>query len=365
MRIVYDYQIFSAQEYGGISRYYYELASRIAKYEGCEVSVHAPLYVNRYIKSNDKLKVIGIHVPIVPRTGRIRILLNDMLGAMLTRKYSPDIVHETYYFKHGTVSAKSKTVITVYDMINELFPDKMPFNDNTSKLKRLCCEKADKIIAISQSTMDDLVRLFGIKSEKIVVIHLGNSLNKNTLFQHHKICSGPYLLFVGVRRGYKNFDNLVTAFALSKSLKSYFHLVSFGGGIFSESEKTMFKDLGVNNIIHHIGGNDEVLSNCYRNATAFIYPSLYEGFGIPILEAMGFSCPVICSNTGSIPEVAGAAAAYFDPTNPDSIRQTLEDALFNERLLDDLRHRGIIRESEFSWDRCAKETLEVYRSLLN
>jgi glycosyltransferase involved in cell wall biosynthesis len=122
--------------------------------------------------------------------------------------------------------------------------------------------------------------------------------------------------------------------------------------------------MGLVDRVHNVRGNDALLCDYYRNAVAFIYPSLYEGFGIPILEAMEFSCPVVCSNTGSIPEVAGDAAIYFDASEPGSIRQTLETTLFNQDLLEDLKKRGLERQSMFSWDRCADETLRVYKSLL-
>ena len=110
---------------------------------------------------------------------------------------------------------------------------------------------------------------------------------------------------------------------------------------------------------------DACFNSSFENATAFVCPSLYEGFGIPLLEAMGLSCPVICSNSGSIPEVVGNAGIYFDPDDISSIRKALEDTLFNESLLEDLKKRGLQRESIFSWDKCASETVAVYRSLLS
>lgn len=122
--------------------------------------------------------------------------------------------------------------------------------------------------------------------------------------------------------------------------------------------------LGISKLVHQIGGNDCLLATYYRYATAFICPSLYEGFGIPLLEAMSLSCPVICSNTSSTPEVVGDAGIYFDPNDISSIQSALEDTLFNKSLLCDLKKRGLQRQSLFSWDKCASETVAVYRSLL-
>ena len=249
-------------------------------------------------------------------------------------------------------------------MIHELFPQYYRAYDKTSELKKRCCERVDKIIAISNSTKKDLVKLFGINPEKIVVIHLASSL-KDTVTHSSKVFQEPYLLYVGARGEYKNFDGFVQAFSQSKVLGKHFHLICFGGGCFNVREEKEFKKLGITRLVHQVSGDDSLLVSYYKNASAFICPSLYEGFGIPLLEAMGLSCPVICSNSGSIPEVVGDAGIYFDPHDITSIRKALENTLFNENLLAHLKMRGLQRESMFSWDRCANETVAVYRSLLS
>jgi glycosyltransferase involved in cell wall biosynthesis len=231
-------------------------------------------------------------------------------------------------------------------------------------MKRRCCERADKVIAISHSTKNDLVRFFDIPPEKIVVIHLASSLKSNNASPSVRPFHEPYLLFVGQRDNYKNFEGLIEAFEASEFLKKSFHIVCFGGEPLSSNENVRLKKLGLEDRVHNVRGSDELLCDYYNNAVAFICPSFYEGFGIPILEAMEFSCPVICSNIGSIPEVAGDAAVYFDPADTGSLQHAMETTLSDKNILDDLKNRGLERQSMFSWSRCADETLAVYNSLL-
>ena len=361
LNIFYTYDIFCLQKYGGISRYYYELIRRISA-TMADVKVMAGLYINEYIKSLPEVK--GIKVPQVKYTGFIRVDINWLFQKIMLRTTdSQTVLHQTFYLE-PYIKFEGKKVVTVYDMISEIFPQYFPDGDNTSLMKRRCCEKADKVIAISHSTKNDLVRLFDISPEKIEVIYLASSLKENNLLGGLEQFPEPYIFFVGKREYYKNFEGLVQALAGSDSLKNNFHIVCFGGGPLSERENVRLKELGMEDRVHNISGSDGLLCDYYRNAAAFVCPSLYEGFGIPILEAMEFSCPVVCSNTSSIPEVAGDAAVYFDPYKAGSMQQALESTLFDHKLLDDLKKRGRERQAMFSWERCARETLEVYNALL-
>jgi glycosyltransferase involved in cell wall biosynthesis len=118
------------------------------------------------------------------------------------------------------------------------------------------------------------------------------------------------------------------------------------------------------NQVRRIIGDDKVLANLYANAAAFIYPSLYEGFGMALLEAMAYQCPIVCSNAGSIPEVAGDAAEYFDPYEVDDIKQAIENVVYSPEKSRTLISRGLIRVNQFSWDKCAQQTYAIYSSLL-
>jgi len=359
MNLIYTYDIFSVQQYGGISRYFSEIIRRIPPSEA-NVRVLAGLYINEYAR---ELKVSkGLKVPPIPYTGFIRMKINRIFQkVMLKGADDKTIIHQTYYYPFS-FPKKAKLVVTVYDMIHEhLYPSLT----NASSIKRKSCERADIIIAISQSTKNDLVELFGVEPQRVTVIHLASSLKESSMCVAAKAFSEPYMLYVGERKGYKNFDGFIQAFSQSKMLMDNFHVVCFGGGVFDRTDMDLLKKTGVTNHVHQVKGDDAILASHYRDASAFVYPSLYEGFGLPLLEAMSLSCPVVCSNSSSIPEVVADAGVYFDPVDSSSIQMVLEDTLSNTQLLADLKARGQKRVSAFSWDRCAVETLSVYRALIN
>jgi len=364
MKIVYDHQIFAIQEYGGISRYFYELASRMAGYEGCEVCVHAPLYVNRYIRNNDLFKVMGVYVPRIPRTGRALLRMNDLCGRLFPPKEMPDIVHETYHSHYVAAPAKYGTVITVYDMIHEKYKDLAPASESTSRNKASAVKRADRIICISENTKKDLIHYFNVNPDKISVIYLGYSMSRTLSPQKLNIGDAPYILYVGQRYAYKNFHRLLEAYSSSTRLMKTFKLVCFGSVGFSRDELSLMGKLNLNpeNIVH-LSGSDDVLSVLYSNAAVFVFPSLCEGFGIPLLESMSFRCPVVCSNTSSLPEVAGDAAEYFDPFNIEDMARAIDTVVFSTDRRKALIERGLQRINLFSWEKCAEKTLEVYRSL--
>ena len=365
MRIVYDYQIFSYQEYGGISRYYYELASRIAQHEGCYACIHALLYINKYIKGDENFEVIGIPIPVIPGMARVHISINYLLSRILVRKCRPDIFHETYYAKDRIAPAKVKTVLTVYDMTYERLTNFFPSKQKISRNKEYAVKRANHIICISESTKNDLIDILNINPDKISVIYLGYT--KKTARHKNKLNIGdkPYILYVGQRVAYKNFSRLLQAYASSPRLQKDFKLVCFGADRFSNDEISQIKELNLKpEDVVHLKGDDDILNHLYSNASIFVFPSLYEGFGIPLLEAMSFKCPVVCSNTSSLPEVAGDAADYFDPCNLEEMISSIESVVFSTEKKNHLIERGLERIKLFSWEKCAEETLKVYSSLL-
>jgi glycosyltransferase involved in cell wall biosynthesis len=250
-------------------------------------------------------------------------------------------------------------------MIHELFASEYPVDDKTSKLKEIATKRADHIICISENTRRDLLDIFDLPEDKVSVVYLGfDSLVLDTATLEHKE-GKPYLLYVGQRWGYKNFDGFLKAYASSSFLRSHFDVICFGGGTFTAAELSFFVSLGLSNCqVSQVSGSDSKLASIYSNAALFVYPSLYEGFGIPPLEAMSLGCPVACGNNSSIPEVAGNAAEYFDANNPESIRVALEHVLNSSARREQLIKLGNLRCAEFSWQRCANETLGVYRSLI-
>jgi glycosyltransferase involved in cell wall biosynthesis len=373
MKIAYDPQIFCAQIYGGVSRYFCELASRLAQQPDMDISIAAPFYVNRYVKIIPSGVVKGFACPkkngfksLYPRL--IHRLLSLLLGDFILRSQFPDVVHETYFSPFPIGPRRARRVLTIYDMIHEKFPGDFPETDNTSKYKALAARRADHVICISESTRRDVIEILGIPPEKTSVIYLGFELLKDhNHFEYEDSfqVDGAYLLFVGLRGGYKNFLRLLEAHATSSYLRANFKLVCFGGGPFNSKELGRISELGLNtNQVIQLGGSDMQLSQLYSKATAFIYPSLYEGFGIPPLEAMSHDCPVICGHNSSIPEVVGDAGVYFESTNLGSIRETIERTVQSEPQRKILIEKGRERLTHFSWDRCANETRAVYENLL-
>lgn len=367
MNIVYDHQIFSWQAYGGISRYFYEISKRIGERSLGKVEIFAPLYVNRYISNQNKVVVKGVRAS---RGGWAAKRIDGSLARILLKpRRDIDILHETYYSVNNHCPRDAKRVVTVYDMIHERFSHQFPSRDRTSLAKAKAVRRADHVICISESTRQDLVEIHRVPENKTSVVHLGYSLADDDITHVPQSLAsafrGAYLLYVGQRAGYKNFSGLLKAYASSPLLRQEFALVCFGGGAFTQQEQALMKGLRLSSQqIFQLSGADSVLAALYSSASAFVYPSLYEGFGIPPLEAMSFGCPVVCANTSSIPEVVGGAAEMFDPNDVEDIRNAIERVVVSDEHANSLIARGRERIKLFSWDRCAEATLAVYRKVL-
>lgn len=174
------------------------------------------------------------------------------------------------------------------------------------------------------------------------------------------IVKDPFILYVGLRGEYKNFALVLAAFAQSSKINNNYKIVCFGGGKFNREEQMMLKQVGLADRVIWLSGTDEILANLYKYASVFVYPSLYEGFGIPPLEAMHYGCPVLTCNTSSIPEVVGSAGLYFDTTNMEELRDKMEKVLSDDELKQKLIKLGHQQEQHFNWDTCANETLQFY-----
>ncbi len=358
------------QRFGGVSRYFFELASRLPSETATDVSVVAPLYINNYLSRDSARRFShGKYVPYdIVGLPHIVGLANRIASPFAWWGLNADIVHETY-FNMVPVGRGRRRVVTVYDMIHELF---VPSGHSltaarraaATAAKRAAVNRADHVICISETTRRDLIRLYDIDPSRTSVVHLGYSLTSD--FNEMPVQSKgrrPSLLYVGNRKGYKNFETLLQAFSSSRVLRE-FELIAFGGHPPLPEELAEIKRLGISDRVEFKSGSDQVLAGHYRTADAFVYPSKYEGFGIPPLEAMSYGCPVVCSSGGAIPEVVGDAGLYFDPDNPEELRATLEHLVTNERLQADLQVRGHLRIAAFSWSRCAEATAQIYREIL-
>lgn len=366
MRIAFDYQIFSQQCYGGISRYFVELNRQI-HHLGVEAKVFAPLHKNKYLSelSKDGYKGRGFRA-FPPKSQRIINVINRALSATWMSSWGADVIHETYY--SSSAVSKLPSVITVYDMIHEIFPDNFSKRDRTTFNKKKSVDRAKHIICISNNTKRDLVEILGINEDKISVVYLGYELSKyqKKPKDFYEKTDKHYLLYVGSRNGYKNFNNFLEGYCLSPYLRNNLSIICFGGGKFSKEEIDNISKYNLSsNSIVYVEGDDALLSSLYQNASVFVYPSLYEGFGLPPLEAMAHDCPVACSNTGSISEVVESAGCFFDPNDPQSISKAIESILLDDSLRKNLINYGRERLKMFSWKKCAEDTLDVYRKVLS
>ena len=368
MRVLYDHQIFTEQVYGGISRYFSQLLIELSKLP--EVSVELPdiCTYNEHLPAQYRTTpgpLLESPMKFIKRYARKRVERLNKLAtqkALQTGKY--DIFHPTYY-DHDYLSHKhSKRVVTIHDMIHEIYGEMIDKGGKLSALKRRECELADHIICVSHSTKRDLIEQFKIEPEKITVVHLGGGesvemqVDASTLQLPEK-----YFLYVGKRGYYKKFETLYDAALPLLKNKKELHLICTGPA-FSMDEQKQFEADGVAQQVMNLYVSDADLQTLYKGASAFVFPSEYEGFGIPTLEAMSVGCPTILQQTSSLPEVGGDAALYFEDNSVEQLRAHLESIIHDSDLRLSLRQKGIVQAGQFSWERCARETLTVYQNLL-
>lgn len=374
MKILYDYRIFIRQPRGGISRYFYEIIRRIARREGRDVYLFQGIHVNDFNMSKEPglAGYFGERHRKVPKSGPALELINGLFMKVwaAARGVEYDILHTTYY---GPPRARAqRTVVTVYDMIHELFPDTLRGAAAVSKSKRKTIERAQVVISISEHTKKDLIEQFGTPPEKIYVTHLAASdffepasAAERALFRKKFSPAGPYVLYVGDRRGYKNFGVLLRAAGISAGLKDI-SVVCAGGGNANDGEISQIKASALAGRVSFLGAvDDEALRMLYSCAECVAVTSLYEGFGLTALEAMKCGTPVVCAHSSSLPEVAGDAALYFDPSSPEDLSAQLEKLMSDRALRDKLAAAGIERSKNFDWNKTAAATLDVYDKLLS
>ena len=364
---MYDYQAFTRQFYGGVSRYFVEVAKRLSVAEGVELRVSAPFYINHYLQELQPGVVRGRRLSSAPKAaGKLLNIYNQIATSHQAADYSPDILHETYFSKRAVpLRSNQARVVTVYDMIHERFPEYFNAWDKTARNKRLAVERADHVICISENTRRDLLEFVNVNSANVSVVHLGFDVQQSNDIPEERLIDAPYLLYVGIRSGYKNFQRLLEGYARNKMLHENYRLVCFGGGDFSSSEAQQIQDLKLpEDRLIWKGGSDSVLMKLYAHAAAFVYPSLYEGFGIPPLEAMAYGCPVVCSSGSSISEVVGDAGEFFDPRDSNAIAHAIEQVVDSQPRVAELAELGRQRLKRFTWEQCADGTHDVYSTLM-
>ena len=385
IRVLMDTQAFDMQTHGGISRCFVELMVHLPK----DINVKLPIIESRNIYLREKglvsgedsyLKYCKGHPTPINRffyklTTNIRNghfrdwdrmpRLSIFETERLLTKGDFDVFHPTYYDTYFLRKLGNKPfVLTVHDMISELYPSVYKFKDCQLYGKRKLIPLASHIIAVSEQTKQDIIKIFNVPSEKISVIYHGaNQTPYNPSGPHNMY--GRYILYVGERDMYKNFSKFV------RDISPVLHrhsdlLVICTGKPFEETEKRLLHEQRVfNKFIYKFVESQQELLDLYHYAIVFVYPSEYEGFGIPILESYKAGCPVLLNRASCFPEIAGDAAIYFDFNScGNSLQDQIEDILtWSSSKKDELISKQYQRLLRYSWNKSAQELASIYRKV--
>jgi glycosyltransferase involved in cell wall biosynthesis len=361
MHILYDGQIYKMQAAGGVNRYFSNLISRLPKSFFPTLTTCKNRVINYPVHPN--LKVFN-YPELQPRC--ISYRLEKYYFRTVTSINHFNIAHPTYYSlltKQKVSKYRCPVVLTVHDMIHELFSKEMDPKGHAAEAKRKAILAAQAIICVSENTKKDLLERYSLPGKKVMVAYHASEIDASMSYGSEPIPSRPYYLYVGKRGNYKNFSGLLYAFAKAVSVQPGIALCVVGSP-FTETEEKLITDLNLaTHIEHYSYANDRHLAKLYRCSVAFVYPSLYEGFGIPLLEAMSCGTVVVASNCSSIPEVVGDAGLLFDPKSTDDMADILLFLLNNPIERDRLIAKGYQRAAAFSWDKTVAQTIDVYRKV--
>lgn len=363
MNILYDGYIYSIQVAGGINRYFSRLIGGLPAQDaptmimggapGLGVPAHPRLELYSYQRFSF-------------RPGRISAWINGTLLDRQLAKCRADVLHPTYYKMIGDRSPGHygvPTVITVHDMIHELYPAMMDPDGSRAKAKKAAIMAASAVICVSENTKRDLLRFYAIPEEMITVIYHGADSASTFVGEDEAWPRDPYYLYVGSRAPYKNFDGLLRAFAKAVSARPSLQL-RVAGPPFTDDEMQMILTLKLTSqVVNHGHVDDERLASLYRGSIAFVYPSLYEGFGLPLLEAMSHKTAVVAANAASIPEVVGEAGLLFDPAKEDDLSDILTSLSDSPARREELITLGQRRVGRFTWGQTVEKTRKVYASV--
>ena len=352
--------MFLNQKYGGITKYFCELIKNLPKEHQYKLSVL--FSENQHLKDDQKY-FNKIHIPITSMRdfkGKWRInsgayKINKFYSEYTISLGNYDLLHPTFFDPYFLKNLKKPYVITVHDLIEFKFKDQYKNNSKIPEMEKII-KNANRIISISENTKKDLIDIMNINPDKIDVIYHGFN---RPIFKSKSNSYGRYILFVGYRGGYKNFLTLAKVFSNLIKRDDNLRLICVGQPFLKEEIEELI-NLNILEKTLVLGVNENELNELYSNALAFVYPTLYEGFGMSILEAFANNCPVCLSNSSSLPEVAGNAGVYFDPTDPESITNAIEKVIYDEEFSKKLKNAGNLQLNHFSWKKCALETTTAY-----
>ncbi len=358
MKIFLDNIIFDKVKNGGVSNYWFELIKYL---ENTAAEVH-------YLES--KKPIQNFHRKQLKLTDDKIIYVKDhFLSRMMPVNYSSKekFIYHSSYYRSLTGSNNALQITTVYDFIHSYYAGLLNKTLH-NYLKFNAIKKAHGIVCISHNTYNDLKKFYTLKpNQKATVIHVGvsddyfkvnlNAENFNYLKNKFAI-KNPYIIFIGGRTHYKNFDFVTQIINQSKDL----HLVVVGGGNFSEKELKLFSKDAMNKVIYIPTAQNSDLNLLFNFAGALVYPSSYEGFGIPVVEAMRAGCPVIGLNNATIREVAENSAILLEKLNVDEFFKKFA-LLQNKNFKNEKIEIGFNEAKKYSWHKCSQETFAFYEEV--
>jgi glycosyltransferase involved in cell wall biosynthesis len=371
-RILFDQQIFRKQNFGGISRYFTALITGLGKKPGYQVLPKTLYTDNVYLAEHHLTSFNRIrkarNFSIKNTIERLILKAENYQVAKAIKKGAFEVFHPTYYnadfLKY--IPQNKPFVITIHDMIHERYYDNMlEYLTEETKHKMLLIPRASHIIAVSHYTKNEILKYFPqINPDKITVIYHGVSLQPTINPKKHASLPAGYLLFVGTKKHYKNFFWMVEALG-GYLAKNNLVLVCAGGADFDTYENNFIAGLNLKPYIKYVPINtDEDMAAIYKNAACFIFPSLIEGFGMPILESFVCECPAVLANSSCFPEIAADAALYFEPGNKTDLVEKIDAIRQDETLKNKLVKKGINRARLFNWETAVDQHLKIYNSLV-
>lgn len=365
IKIFFDHQKFTTQRYGGISRYFATIINELKLDKEFTYLLGVLFSKNHYIKSEKQLlNNVLFRKFLLSEINNAPYKLNNSYCKYLLRKNDFDIFHPTYYDPYFMKDLKKPMVTTIHDMTYERLPEYFWANDPLSYQKRINIERADQIIVISETTKNDLLELTGADETKVKVIYHGIDIDTPLVTEEVGQIPEHYILFVGDRGGYKNFYLFIRAYAALREKYPEIKIILTGGGKMGTGDTEFLKRLKLQDCVRHVEVSDEQLAYLYQNALFFVYPSLYEGFGLPILEAFKAKCPVLLSNTSCFREIGSYAANYFEAQNVDDLIFKMEELVNSEQLRAELVINGNRRLLDFPIQKCTDSTIALYKSLI-
>jgi glycosyltransferase involved in cell wall biosynthesis len=366
VRVGFDEQVFLAQRHGGISRYVVSLIQAFRR--DPELGVQPIPGWTCAVNAHAAHAGLSRPLPVLDRLSAGRFAAIGLGGYYVANSRAraaartADILHYTYTHPRFLAPGfRGVRVCTVYDMIPEMHPESFPERDPHVG-KRRFVEACDMVFCISEATRRDLVRIYGDPGVPMPVTYLGVDPAFSANVQAPVQAPARYVLFVGRRDGYKDFATLADAFARLPDDGTV--LIAVGGGQFTDAELARLAGLGIAGRTRQVDADDATLPAWYAGALAFVFPSRYEGFGLPTLEAMASGTATVLADSSSHPEVGGDVARYFPPGDADSLRQVLAEILGDAQLRAALAQRGVARAAEFTWAATARATAAAYAAAI-